>query len=48
MYGGIGNDLFKTFITLNTQTWAWKDIGTGNGDCPTEGRFGHSSTLYKS
>ncbi|CAD8175850.1 unnamed protein product [Paramecium octaurelia] len=47
MYGGIGNDLFKTFVTLNTQSWVWKDIGTGVGDVPLEGRFGHTATLYK-
>ncbi|CAD8069171.1 unnamed protein product [Paramecium primaurelia] len=48
MYGGIGNDLFKNVIALNTQTWAWRDIGIGKGEAPNEGRFGHTATLYKS
>ncbi|CAD8174604.1 unnamed protein product [Paramecium octaurelia] len=47
MYGGIGNDLFKNFIALNTQTWTWKDIGVGKGEAPVDGRFGHTATLYK-
>ena len=47
MYGGIGNDLFKNVIALNTQTWVWKDIGLGKGEAPTEGRFGHTANLYK-
>jgi hypothetical protein len=48
MYGGIGNDLFKNVVALNTQTWTWKDIGLGTGEIPAEGRFGHTATLYKS
>ncbi|CAD8167232.1 unnamed protein product [Paramecium octaurelia] len=47
MYGGIGNDLFKNVIALNTQTWIWRDIGVGKGEAPLEGRFGHTATLYK-
>ncbi|CAD8070637.1 unnamed protein product [Paramecium primaurelia] len=47
MYGGIGNDLFKNVIALNTQTWTWKDIGVGKGEAPIEGRFGHTATQYK-
>ncbi|CAD8086895.1 unnamed protein product [Paramecium sonneborni] len=47
MYGGIGNDLFKNIIALNTQTWVWKDIGVGKGEAPEEGRFGHTGTQYK-
>ncbi|CAK76775.1 unnamed protein product (macronuclear) [Paramecium tetraurelia] len=47
MYGGIGNDLFKNVIALNTQTWVWRDIGVGKGEAPPEGRFGHTATLYK-
>lgn len=47
MYGGIGNDLFKSFITLNTMTWVWKDNGIGNGDIPMDGRFGHTANIYK-
>lgn len=47
MYGGIGNDLFKNVIALNTQTWTWRDIGVGKGEAPIEGRFGHTATLYK-
>lgn len=34
MYGGIGNELFKTFVILSTSTWVWKDIGPGVGDVP--------------
>ncbi|CAD8181227.1 unnamed protein product [Paramecium octaurelia] len=47
MYGGIGNDLFKNMIQLNTQTWTWKDIGVGLGEAPLEGRFGHTAIFYK-
>ena len=34
LFGGIGKDLFNNFITLNTKTWKWKDLGPGSGDTP--------------